>query len=255
MNEQIATRCIKNLESFWEDVAKVSQGTIIHTPHTLALITNINIGICNPILRFDLSKLDYTTLKQGLLQNNNYQETPFSWWASKNNHANVEILNTKELDYFGEVPVMYLKLTDKEFQVELPKGIIIKKLDVNNLDEWTTVIGKEFKFSDQVIHQYQTALKNLPEKLQHFCALDNEKIIATGSLYFGSDFVGLYNLATLAEYQKQGIATAMKHYRLNVAKQQGYSYATLQATPDAVKLNSKIGFSTATSYEIFIDHL
>lgn len=60
--------------------------------------------------------------------------------------------------------------------------------------------------------------------------------------------IGLYGFATLAAFRGRGIGSTLMNYSLNLAKQQGFKKAVLQATEDGMGIYKKMGFQSVTTF-------
>lgn len=67
--------------------------------------------------------------------------------------------------------------------------------------------------------------------------------VATAATFGHADSVGLYEVATLPAFRRQGIGTSITVQALNEARQQGYTLATLVSSSLAEQLYRKLGFT------------
>jgi ribosomal protein S18 acetylase RimI-like enzyme len=81
--------------------------------------------------------------------------------------------------------------------------------------------------------------------------LDGEAV-GTVEATEGGGVVGLYNIATLPEYRRRGIGTALTVHPLREATRRGARAAVLQAAADGVGIYQRVGFrsfGTITEYK------
>lgn len=60
--------------------------------------------------------------------------------------------------------------------------------------------------------------------------------------------VGIYGLATLRQFRRLGIGSALMTMALNLAKELEYKHVILQATEDGIGIYKKLGFHEVTKY-------
>jgi GNAT superfamily N-acetyltransferase len=68
------------------------------------------------------------------------------------------------------------------------------------------------------------------------------KPVATASAHYGAGVVGLYGVATLPAYRRQGLATALMLHALRAARAEGISIATLYASEMGQEVYRRLGF-------------
>ncbi len=66
--------------------------------------------------------------------------------------------------------------------------------------------------------------------------------MATAELAVSEGVVGLYNISTLAAYRRRGFGTALARQPLLDARERGFRTAVLQAAPDAMGVDRRLGF-------------
>lgn len=80
------------------------------------------------------------------------------------------------------------------------------------------------------------------KKLQHFLALVDSEVAGVGSIFYGSQAAGIYNIAVLPPFRGQGVATTLTISLLSLIDERGYDLATLCASQKAKSLYHHIGF-------------
>ncbi|MHC2070060.1 GNAT family N-acetyltransferase [Bremerella sp. T1] len=89
-------------------------------------------------------------------------------------------------------------------------------------------------------------------KLQHFVARLDGDVAGVGSVFYGSQAAGIYNIAVLPEFRGQGVASTLTISLLSLIDEQGYQLATLCASQEAEKLYRKIGFQMHGELNCFV---
>jgi ribosomal protein S18 acetylase RimI-like enzyme len=78
--------------------------------------------------------------------------------------------------------------------------------------------------------------------LRHFLGRLNGNPVATASLFFGAGVAGIHNVATLPEWRRQGIGSAMTRAALRDARATGHRTATLHASDLGYSIYRRLGF-------------
>lgn len=149
------------------------------------------------------------------------------------------------------IPIMSIQL-DKEFKQDFAPDIKISVVqNGNDLNNWIVPVKVAFEMDDCMALRYQQCLEQAHTRFIHFTAENNGLIVAAASLFLHDEIAGLYNLAVLPEFRRQGIAKTLHYARLNEAKSRGYKHATLQATPMATALDNSLGFVTHSELSMY----
>ena len=115
------------------------------------------------------------------------------------------------------------------------------------LDAWLLPIQVSFEFSEEISASFLQIIKQLfvksKDSLQHFMAFQNDKHVGSASLFLDKNSAGLYNLGVLPSFRKQGVGRALKQFRIQIAKEKGYSCAVIQSSDMGNNLDTKLGFT------------
>jgi ribosomal protein S18 acetylase RimI-like enzyme len=74
---------------------------------------------------------------------------------------------------------------------------------------------------------------------------------STGMLFTGGETAGIYYISTRPEFRGRGLGGAVVEYLKRVARERGFRYATLLATPSGRPLYERHGFITLGTAAIF----
>lgn len=77
----------------------------------------------------------------------------------------------------------------------------------------------------------------------NFVGYVDDTVVSTATLYYRNGIAGIYNVATLLDFQGKGIGMDIMTALLLKAKLDGYHTAILHATPAGLRLYEKLGFS------------
>lgn len=80
--------------------------------------------------------------------------------------------------------------------------------------------------------------------LEHYVGYVNGTAVATASIFYSNGVAGIYNVATLPEFQGKGIGVEIMTAILLIAKLEGYKTAVLHATPAGLRLYERLGFQS-----------
>ncbi|KTD64092.1 GNAT family N-acetyltransferase [Legionella spiritensis] len=234
--------CFNNLKSYWIALASIDESAVIETSDSVRICTGMNNPLFNPIfLTKDAHKLPSV-----------YSHSSYSFWYDSKRNKNIPLQDLQELEpIMQHVPMMSIQL-NKEFKQDSVPDIKISVVDNgNDLSHWIAPVKVAFEMDDRMALRYQRCLEQAHRQFTHFTAKKNGLVVAAASLFLHDEIAGLYNLAVLPEFRRQGIATALHYARLNEAKSRGYKHATLQATPMASALDNALGFETHSELSIY----
>jgi GNAT superfamily N-acetyltransferase len=247
----IKDKCIGNLLNYWGKIATTSNGVILNYQSSLMVLSQLPESIFNALFKVDLSKCSFKQIVSEINKHTNH--LPFSVWIESPNLKSeiTHFFESEKFNYFGWLPVMVIG-TDISFNKSLPENIDIVQHEAStDLTAWMGVFSNVFMFDHHVSHTLQTIFEKMARHLIHFSAMIDGKVVGTASLFMDDEMAGFYNLGVLPSYRNKGIASALHNARLKTAKEMGFSYATLQATPMAIELDKSIGFTPVTGFHIY----
>jgi len=230
--------CFDNLRDYWKALSSETE----ETSDSIYVRTGIDDPLYNPI--FLKKNADASSLTKA-------KDRYSFWYDSKRNQTIPSTCFQHLTTIMQSVPMMSIHL-DKEFKRETPPSISICMVENGrDLTDWISPIKIAFAMNEKTAFHYQRSLESVHKQFKHFMAKREGRVVAVASLFLNSEIAGLYNLAVLPEYRKQGIGTALHYARLSEAKKMGYQYATLQATPMAAALDASLGFETHSEISIY----
>jgi len=135
---------------------------------------------------------------------------------------------------------MYLDLNESSNISE--NGLTIYKVTTPaQVTEWTRVASAAFGYAID-----ETVIAQLPGQADIELLLVNEKnqpqAIATALLFATGDTIGVHMVGVAPHGRGKGIAMQLMQTIIKQAKQQGYTYMTLQASPAGEGIYRKLGF-------------
>lgn len=93
-------------------------------------------------------------------------------------------------------------------------------------------------------HRLEEALSNTPEQMSVYVVYIDAQPVSAAWIYFPkqSQFASLWGGATLSDFRKQGLYTALLAVRAQEAKARGVGYLTVDASPMSRPILEKFGF-------------
>ena len=177
---------------------------------------------------------------------------PFAvwYWQSQGEQASMSTLIKHELAQTETLTAMYLKLSQfpkASFHLE---GLAIKQATTaSDLLQFGEVIAASFADSSegrQVFVYFQrlcTHPLSMFPAMQYYLGTFHGEVVVAGTLFVGSQTVGIYDLVTRDDYRRRGIGSAMFQYLLNQASsQKNRRFCVLQASKDGLGIYVKAGF-------------
>ncbi|MDX1942146.1 MAG: GNAT family N-acetyltransferase [Saprospiraceae bacterium] len=140
---------------------------------------------------------------------------------------------------------------------ELPDFEVVLVASPQDLDIYANVLASLFEPSDEAvqIRQYYQLIKPFYQPqdspMQFFIGKYQDQAVATGTLFFDADSVGIYDIATLETARGKGFGSQMFHFLLEFAKQRGATSAVLQASPDGLGIYKRAGFQEVGLVKVF----
>ncbi|MEM7344693.1 MAG: GNAT family N-acetyltransferase, partial [Chloroflexota bacterium] len=165
-----------------------------------------------------------------------------------------DFLDKRQYQPLPPQPAMFLEAASLEI-------LSLDKLSMNNavqfeavttvpsLTAFCDILHRVFGFtlSDMItlfpVAQLQKDVRN---KVRHYLAFVDEQPVGAGTIICLDGVVSLWNVCTLDQYRRQGIATTLVHQMLGDARRDGCDLMMLYSTPHAYHLFSKFGFEMYT---------
>ena len=147
---------------------------------------------------------------------------------------------------------------DKPFPVpSLPKEFsIVKVKSEKDLTDFSNLVGEIFVLSGYSLECFQKAVKHFGDsgKMIHFLIRNEDKPVAAVSIYIEGDLATFWNGATLPEYRRQGLSTAIRTIALNEAISRGCKKggSYLMAGGMALGICKKFGYDTKWRFDYFV---
>jgi len=147
--------------------------------------------------------------------------------------------------------VMYMSSAGTEIKPEKNKNIAVKRcVTLQDIEDFSLIQGRGFCETEDEFNEWypwlrEQNIKNFPETDQSFYVAYFEGIPAGVALTLRyRDIIGIYAVATLSEYRKHGISSAIMYEMSEDASNGGVETMTLQvaASSYAHSFYKKLGF-------------
>jgi GNAT superfamily N-acetyltransferase len=88
--------------------------------------------------------------------------------------------------------------------------------------------------------------------VRHYVGRLGHRTVATATLVLTEPLASIWNVGTLLDYRRQGIATALMRQALGEAREEGYRSNMLLASPDGVPMYVRLGYRTLSMVRVFV---
>jgi GNAT superfamily N-acetyltransferase len=212
----------------------------------------INYAIGNGILEKDQNRIPTDREIERAIAFFSAKKLPFIWWTA------AKVLETKGFQFGGALTGIALEISQGiPVKPETSKNLIIKMvqseaemaifaklsadicgIDPNAIEQWRVVNASALAQGKQV----------------HFLAYWDATPIGTVTLASGDFTAGIWALATLPEYRKHGVATALVHAALSEAKKRHHNQVMAILMPKGLAwgLFTKLGFKKVCNFDFYV---
>jgi len=184
------------------------------------------------------------------------------FWESNVDQAGLSAFIQHGFIYTEINSAMYADLSELQIAPPHIEGLAIKRaVTANDLLQVGNVLGALFGDSeeaDQVLAYFQRLsehpLSRFPA-MHYYLGTLHDAVVATGTLFVGSETVGIYDVATCNAYRRRGIGSAMFQHLLEDARTCNRRFCVLQASEDGLGIYVKAGFRPVGAVHVFENRL
>ena len=161
----------------------------------------------------------------------------------------------KEFKFEEDENTEMMKLNLQQFNCSefRNKEISICSTDLK-LDDWIIPLKSAFGNDDLTAESYLKLHEKAilrKAKLKHYTLYLEGRPVSSITLTLHNNLARLDDIGTIVDFQRNGFATILINYALNIAKNYGISKCYLEASKSGMKLYEKIGFEKLKSNRIF----
>ncbi|GHO88645.1 GNAT family N-acetyltransferase [Dictyobacter formicarum] len=160
-------------------------------------------------------------------------------------HAETHVAMCADL---SEIQALSLPITELEIK---------QAITASGLLQFGEAIAALFGDSDegrQVLTYFQRLSEHSPgmfPAMLHYLGTFHGTVVATGTLFVGSETIGIYDIATHADYRRRGFGSAMFQYLLKEACTWNRRFCVLQASQEGLGIYEKAGFRAVGTVQTF----
>jgi ribosomal protein S18 acetylase RimI-like enzyme len=179
------------------------------------------------------------------------KDVPFALWYWQNaiDAANRVVLMQYGLRHAETHTAMAADLSQVQLSSRHLDGLEIRQVATpNELQQFGKVISDLFGDSREgrevAVHFQQLSaypLSTFPA-MRYYLGIFHGTVVATGTLFVGSQTAGIYDIVTHDQYRQRGIGTTMFQHLLKEAITTNRRYAVLQASKDGLGIYTRAGF-------------
>jgi ribosomal protein S18 acetylase RimI-like enzyme len=226
------------------------QGGELHRgPHLTWFLTGIPYLLFNGILSARLPSDDLDRRVAHALAPFVARKLPMFWMTGPSTQPKDlgQRLLAAGLSEPGELVGMAVDLATAHEDMPAPPGLTIQRVsDQRTLARWVEAHCAGSGSPADVGRHFLEVLSSLSleerSPLVHYLGLVAGEPVATASAFLGAGVVGIYSIATLPAWRRQGIGGAMTMAPLRNAQARDYQIGILHAEPAGLSLYHHLGF-------------
>ncbi|HEY0680644.1 MAG TPA: GNAT family N-acetyltransferase [Chitinophagaceae bacterium] len=193
---------------------------------------------------------------QKALQTYDEKDLAYCIWINEENltHEIRHTLTAAGIKEAATEPGMILDLAD--YVPENVKADIVKLNTPGLLEEFAKIVSLNWDPPDRNVidfyHMASPLLLHGKHTIEYFGSYADGRLVSVMEVFPDSEKnAGIYSVCTLSDFRRKGIGTNLLKHCLAYLKNNGYSFATLQAADDGLNIYKKLGFTEATRFYEF----
>jgi GNAT superfamily N-acetyltransferase len=176
---------------------------------------------------------------------------PFALWYWENaiDATGEAMLMQRGLSHVETHTAMAADLSRVQFTSHHLEGLAIKQVttahELQQFGEAITDLFGESREGRQVAAYFRRLCSyplSMFPAMRYYLGTLHGTVVATGTLFVGSQNAGIYDVVTRDEYRQRGIGSAMFQHLLKEASTTSCCYAVLQASKDGLGIYTRAGF-------------
>jgi ribosomal protein S18 acetylase RimI-like enzyme len=173
------------------------------------------------------------------------------WWMERvveTESEVIEMMRRYGFDDMVRLKGMYLNMFDFDSNIDRPECFDIVLVDSRNSFQDFAFLYSSFaseRLRKDVAMFYEHVAEQklfLSNDVKYFVGYYMRQPVCTGSICFGADAVGIYDVLTVKGYRNRGFASSLVSQMLNMVKKSGAKLCVLQSSLEAVSIYSSFGF-------------
>lgn len=256
------TRTLRNFIEFTSTTAtnlqRCTNGVLKKDGVAIWLNTQSSYPLFNGYFNFGTQPIDYLALIPKAKKH--FGATPFTIWIDSDtaqlSHELKEQLQAEKIHSAGEYKGVELDLQQVN-DLPMPASCdLIPITTQNEFEQYCHIINTVFELPQPIAEDFKNMLapSDVYDPYTNYLAYYQGKPVATLTSFISGNIVGLYCGATLTEFRKKGLSSALAMKALQDAKEKGCdtSVVQLMAKNMAGGITSKLGFKTVCQFTPYV---
>ncbi len=146
-------------------------------------------------------------------------------------------------------PILVCSLDQLPPQPTIRRFIIDRVGTDSQMDQWRKATGDGFGGGFQIAGRWSESYRkkglDKQNQFQHFLGLFDGRPAASASIVFAGGIAGIYDVSTVPNMRRRGLASAITLAQMHEAKRRGYSHAYLRSSKEGLNVYRRLGFEIA----------
>jgi ribosomal protein S18 acetylase RimI-like enzyme len=257
LEEQVKTLIQENLENCWRQFSRTGYIRVEKINTAVCMDSGTREPLLNSIISFHPSAKNLTEEIEHL-ENFYYEKNlPFCWWIPSGPLFSEidEKLRNRGFIQTMEAKGMAIDITQISTENTLPDNVrLVHAKTHKDFLDWMNVLRLAFDMEKEAADWYRNMLETLQQKtdvMQCYVAYQDDKPVSSLTLFLDKKVASFYNVGTIPSCRGKGLTSNLTLQCLELARKQGYTWATLQANPNSVGLYNRLGFHSFISYRLY----
>ncbi len=257
LEEQVKRLIQENLENCWKQFSRTGYIAIETINSAICMDSGTPEPLLNSIISFNPSENNLTLEIERLEHFYAKKQLPFCWWIPDSPLSNLieKQLRIKGFIHSMQVKGMALDITKLAVKNVFPNNIhLVQAKTHQEFIDWMHVLRLAFDMEIFAADWYRNMLEKVQKNtdtMHCYIAYQEGQPVSSLTLFLDKKVASFYNVGTIPSRRGNGLTSAMTLYCLELAREQGYNWATLQANSHSVRLFNRLGFESLISYRVY----
>ncbi|QDU77279.1 Acetyltransferase (GNAT) family protein [Bremerella volcania] len=245
---QIAETIESNDTEFCSHWAQSSEVELAKEKHWYRLTSGIAHPYFNSVFEANIPPEQLTEAIDEAIAPFRERSLPMAWWVGpKSQPASLgQMLVGHGFEHVACEAAMAIRPFDADYERASEEVEVQAVTSITDLRTWVEIMTGVYGLPEFTQEPWFRILKQAGlgsrKKLQHFMAIVDGEVAGVGSIFYGIQAAGIYNIAVLPEFRGQGVASTLTISLLSLIDERGVDLATLCASRKAESLYRQIGF-------------
>lgn len=248
-----------NLYALWKLLGQWEKLERYQGPDMQWNLSAVPFPLFNGVTDVHLDEEDADAVIASLIGRARAAGVPFMAWLGPSTRPNDMGARLMRAGFLADEPTpgMVLDLRDLGQEPSEPEGLIIERVtDSSTLHQYCRAFVDAFEMPAFVEEPFAEILASVGLRndtpVQHFLASLEGAPVATASVFLGAGVAGVYNVATLPSARRRGVGRAITHRLLAWARQAGFRFGILHASPAGAPLYRLMGFHEVCTVATYV---